>query len=283
MTSSQEMLEEYKKYDFLNKGQTPLIKILVSYIKPTTLFKSDILVPIHLGRSVEKEQSKDGVQSDENLVWLHKNCIGDNDFEENISHTNRRVGFLTGTYWAWKNYDKLGNPAYFGSFGYRRLFKPDFLEKLTDYDLVLPHKKDLSPLTLERQMSFYHGKKLYNLLLEVFDKIYPQEISSLQQYLSRKEGYFDEIYVMKKEVFFAFCEWIFPLLFACLEHDPIELPDADLRDIGFIIERITGYYCNKVKKSLRVLEAQTCITENLEVNKKISIFSLLRFHVKNDE
>ena len=44
------LLNDYKEYDYLNTNrQTPLIKILVSYIKPSFLFKSDILTPIHLG------------------------------------------------------------------------------------------------------------------------------------------------------------------------------------------------------------------------------------------
>ena len=92
------------------------------------MFKSEILTPIHLGRTVEKECSKDGEVTDKDIEWLHKNCIGDDNFEGNISHLNRRVGFFTGTYCAGKNYEKLGNPKYFGSFGYRRLLFPNCLK-----------------------------------------------------------------------------------------------------------------------------------------------------------
>ena len=96
----QVLIEDYKKFDYLNQDKNkPLVKILVSYIKPYFLFKSDILTPIHLGRAIEKDSSKDGVISDEDVNWLHENCIGDDDFETNISHVNRRVGFFTGTYW----------------------------------------------------------------------------------------------------------------------------------------------------------------------------------------
>ena len=69
------------------------------------------------GRAVEKNLSKEGKLSAADLKWLHENCIGDDNFEGNISSANRRVGFLTGTYWAWKNYEKLGNPQYFVSSG----------------------------------------------------------------------------------------------------------------------------------------------------------------------
>ena len=51
------LLNEYKKYDFLNKKNMN-IKVLVSYIKPSFLFKSDILTPIELGCDVEQDVSK---------------------------------------------------------------------------------------------------------------------------------------------------------------------------------------------------------------------------------
>ena len=76
------LLNEYKKYDYLNSDkENPLIKILVSYIKPSYLFKSKILTPMHLGRSVATEVSKDGEVSEDDLKWLYDNCIGDDDFD----------------------------------------------------------------------------------------------------------------------------------------------------------------------------------------------------------
>ena len=64
--NEQELLYEYKQYDGINNNK-PLVKILVSYIKPSFLFKSEILTPIHLGRAVERDTSKDGVISDEDI------------------------------------------------------------------------------------------------------------------------------------------------------------------------------------------------------------------------
>lgn len=55
--NEQELLYEYKQYDGINNNK-PLVKILVSYIKPSFLFKSEILTPIHLGRAVERDTSK---------------------------------------------------------------------------------------------------------------------------------------------------------------------------------------------------------------------------------
>ena len=98
------------------------IKVLLSYHKPFSLFKSDILTPIHVGRDISLAVSKDiETVSQDKLQWLLDNTIGDNT-GDNISQENRKYCELTAQYWAWKNYDKLGNPDYIGFCHYRRHF-----------------------------------------------------------------------------------------------------------------------------------------------------------------
>lgn len=277
MITEQELLNEYKKYDYLNEDiKHPLVKILVNYIKPSFLFKSEILTPTQLGKAVEKEDSKDGVQSDENLKWLHENCQFNDDFVGGISEYNRRIGFLTGTYWAWKNYEKLGNPEYIGSFGYRRLLNPEFLEDIERYDVVLPKELGFRRISIKKQMILFHGQEILNFMQTIFAKVYPEEETKLLNYLERKNGYFWEIYVMKKEIFFDFCNWIFPLLFAYLNEDNIELLYSDMRDIGFVMERLTGYYCYKLVQNnlLKIKQTDMILTEKVLVNKKYASLCL---------
>ncbi|WP_432633776.1 DUF4422 domain-containing protein [Brachyspira sp.] len=97
-----------------------MLKILVAYHKKTTLFKNDIFIPIHLGRTLKEKETKDGKVLREEYNWLIENMIGD-DTGDNISDKNREYCELTGIYWAWKNYYKLGNPDYIGFMHYRRL------------------------------------------------------------------------------------------------------------------------------------------------------------------
>lgn len=257
----QEILDKYKKFD----GKCSLIKILVSYIKPSFLFKTKILTPIHLGRKISQSDT-----SSDDLEWLYENCIGDDSFEGNISAYNRRVGFLTGTWWAYKNYEKLGDPKYFGSFGYRRLLNPVFFEILQDCDIILPKQRNLNIITIKEQCIQYHGETLYQNMMQVFEKVYPQEKSKLNEYLERRSGYFDELYIMKKTLFLDFCEWIFPLLFEYLKQPQIIFPDGDLRDIGFTMERICGYYFYRLSKNYSIKKRETDVltAEKMVVNKK---------------
>lgn len=319
-TKKQMLLDEYKKYDKLNlTNNNPLVKILVSYIKPSFLFKSEILTPIHLGRAVEQEQSKDGILNNNDLIWLHENCIGDNDFVDNISAINRRVGFLTGTYWAYKNYAKLGNPTYIGSFGYRKLFSSNCLENVEDFDLILP-QKTVFEMSLKEQFIKDHGTQLYKAMLDTLKKVYPQDVSKFLEYFNRNSGYFYEIYIMKKELFNEFCEWILKYLFKILELFPnfieshmeidekeksmakfleidnktyqnkiYQKPDIEFRDIAFIMERITGYFLYRAsQKPIKYKEVpviQLEYVEPKEIYKNLLLKKMrnnIRRSIKND-
>lgn len=289
---------------FNQQGMRPLLKILVSYIKPSFLFKSDILTPIHLGRDVATDISKDGKLSETDLHWLIQNCIGDNDFVENISKVNRSVGFLTGTYWAWKNYEKLGNPEYFGSFGYRRLFMPNFLKKIQNYDLIIP-KRDIQKPNLQDFFIQSHGQKAYETMRDVVARLYPDMICDWDAYMQLNSGYMFEIYVLKKELFFDFCQWIFPLLFEILksdisalmpsgaEKDKIVRFFADTkaeylcnydnfelyqkRSVGFMMERLTGFYLEMLSKRYAFCEENVIQTSNPTQQQ---ILNLLKLSVK---
>ncbi len=102
-------------------NQKPSIKILVGYFKPCYILKNSILTPIHLGRACTKETSRSGPLTKKELSWMKKHMIGDNT-GDNISVYNRQYCEVTAQYWAWKNYDRLGNPDYIGFMHHRRHF-----------------------------------------------------------------------------------------------------------------------------------------------------------------
>ncbi|WP_144585416.1 DUF4422 domain-containing protein [Campylobacter coli] len=97
------------------------LKILVGYHNRAPLIKNNTYIPIHLGRALRTDFSKDGKLTGDDFRWLRENMIGD-DTGENISQLNRYFNELTGIYWAWKNYDKLDDPEYIGFVHYRRHF-----------------------------------------------------------------------------------------------------------------------------------------------------------------
>ncbi len=95
------------------------IKILVSYKDKHKIIKNTIITPIQTGRAIAEE--------------IFSEMIGD-DTGDNISELNPYYAELTAQYWAWKNYDKLGNPDYIGFMHYRRhfVFNEDYIDPNAD-------------------------------------------------------------------------------------------------------------------------------------------------------
>lgn len=123
------------------------IKIFISYKDRHTLIKSDILTPIQTGRAIASE--------------IFYEMIGD-DTGDNISKENTKYNELTAQYWAWKNYDKIGNPDYIGFMHYRRHF-------------VFDSKLKFLPYTWLPKSSFHYIKQIDNNYLKSLsnDKILP--------------------------------------------------------------------------------------------------------------
>ena len=97
------------------------ICILIVTHKPFKIPNCEYLLPIHAGRSIATQISKDGKINKEDYDWLLKNTIGD-DTGDNISEKNRYYSECSALYWTWKNYEKIGNPEYIGFMHYRRYF-----------------------------------------------------------------------------------------------------------------------------------------------------------------
>ncbi len=95
------------------------IKILVSYKEKHKIIQNNIITPIQTGRAVADE--------------IFNEMIGD-DTGDNISALNPYYAELTAQYWAWKNYDKIGNPDYIGFMHYRRhfVFNEDYIDQNAD-------------------------------------------------------------------------------------------------------------------------------------------------------
>ncbi len=268
MIAKESLLEAYKTYDYLNADAVhPTVKIFVSYIKPSFLFKSGILTPIHLGRAVETADSKDGPVSETDLQWLHQNCIGDDDVEGSISALNRRIGFFTGTYWAWKNYYRLGEPDFFGSFGYRKLLAPSFLESLDSVDLVVPRRDIVRP-SVKGHLDMLHGSYLSKVLADVLKEVHPDEVQDFARYFAGDSAYWHELYVMRRDLFFQYCEWVNPILERLLWADIVSKSEercddeslflqmsrekGEKRDIAFLMERVTGFWLSARMKDPKI-------------------------------
>jgi len=261
------------------------IKILIAYHERLTLIKSGILTPVQVGRALAAVKFED--------------MPGD-DAGDNISFLNKNFCELTAVYWAWKNYAQIGNPEYIGLMHYRRHFlfgaknyKPDFyglvkfktidskylaeditsdanIEKIINgSDAVIPNPVDVEE-TAGCKNNYEHYKKFhhiedYDKALEIIKNKTPEFAEYAQDYNDSKLAYFLNMFIFKKEIFFKYCEWIFAVLFELYENTGAKDEKYQERMAGFISERLTGIFINKlIKENYRIKTLPVSFVEKAE-------------------
>lgn len=238
----------------------PKVKILVGYHKPAQLLESDILVPIHLGRALAIKSSKDGAMNKDDYQWMLDNMIGD-DTGDNISSLNREFCELTAIYWAWKNYDKLGNPDYIGLCHYRRLFKPEDIKNAHKYDIVAAYEK-IKTETIYSQFMNNHWCSCLDEACQLLTENNQSYERIAADYLKAHDGYFYNMFIMKKELFFEYCEFLFrPIMKLHKKIDYSNLTFYNQRMPGFIAERLTGIFISAKEKDFKINKTQAIFKE----------------------
>ena len=256
------------------------IKILIACHKPTDFLASDCLQPIQVGAAKAAVRLPDMLHDDEG---------------ENISALNPMYCELTAQYWAWKNLDC----DYYGFFHYRRylsfagapgsrdswanLTEPFFDGQIKEKyglseesirafvegaDLVLPEQKNITqmPHMGKNMVEQYqagrnlHGEDL-DRMMDILKEKYPEFVPYAQRYLSGHTTFFNNMYIMKKELFEPYCAWLFDILDEFMKRaDMADYSVEALRTPGHLAERLLNIYClylQDQKKDLVIKQAPT--------------------------
>lgn len=138
---------------------------------------------------------------------------------DNISDKNLMYNEYTGFYWVWKNYPLK---KYIGLNHYRRIYTwldniPNMDDMFEFFDIVLnkPVKfKDVLHNDYDNYTyySFWHYHKDFELLEEIFREKYPSYMDGFEKMKNADYLYNSSMFIMKKETFYGYCEFIFPLL-----------------------------------------------------------------------
>lgn len=269
----------------------PKIKIFVSYKDKHKTIKSDIITPIQTGRAIAEE--------------VFEGMIGD-DTGDNISVLNNRFCETTAIYWVWKNYEQIDNPDYIGFMHYRRHFlygeknyntnyyglvkyeklNQEYLEEnITDeniknivekYDVIIPRRITNFEINgLKNNYKQY--KKSHNIddldkALNILTDKYPEYKKYVEEYKNSNYAYYLNMFIMRKDIFFEYCNWLFSILFE-LRYTIIPTSDNyQNRVIGFISERLTDIFFRKLyddKYRMKELPISyiECVEENSDIEK----------------
>jgi len=238
------------------------IKIFICSHQNVILPEHPLLFPLQVGAALENTRFRGYLRDD----------VGDN-----ISKKNRSYCELTGQYWAWKNVDA----DYYGFFHYRRFLYPNlkakrpyriernptvemlkkldynsFSDVITKYDLIVPMGVKMHTSIREHYAaaSFQHREDL-DLINKILLEHHPEDDWAVEKYFSGDVHYFGNIYIMQRDVFRDYAEWLFPVLEEFDRRaDKAEYGKQELRVDGYLAERLLGVYYTKNRSKLRTLE-----------------------------
>lgn len=173
---------------------------------------------------------------------------------ENITDRNKNYCELTGLYWMWKN---DCNYDYIGLDHYRRHFcmNPLHLDKqnsvltkaqvssLLDGRIILPKKRHYYIETVYSQYIHAHNRQDLDITREIISKYHRDYLDAFDRHMRRRSLHLFNIFIMPKDIFVDYCEWLFDILFRL--EDELDITSYSLnnqRVFGYVAERLLDVY-----------------------------------------
>lgn len=184
-----------------------------------------------------------------------KICDIQDDFGDNISEMNRKYCEITALYWIWKN-DKTD---YVGLSHYRRRFMLDkddvatIKENSADVIVTIPV---INTRGIKTQYEMDHSVSDYEILIDVMHKLYPEYDEDLSVVGQQQFFFAYNMFVMKHSVLNEYCEWLFPILFACEEQIGDKDNPYQNRYAGFLAERLLNVFLYHHRERLKIYVAK---------------------------
>lgn len=228
------------------------IKILVAAHKPYWMPDDNVYVPIQVGREGKTDIG----------------FIGDNT-GDNISKKNANYCELTGLYWAWKNLQA----DYIGLCHYRRYFahkyygnslaskqkailsKEDYEVLLQEYDCILPRKRNYYIETVRSQYEHAHNKRDLDEIERIIRELYPAYAPAFHTVMDSKKLHIFNMFVMRRDCFDDYCQWLFTILFELEKRIDISTYDkTEARVFGYLSERLFNVWLEQNRLKCKELD-----------------------------
>ncbi|WP_338574377.1 DUF4422 domain-containing protein [Erwinia billingiae] len=266
------------------------ISIYTCHHKPSAFLSSPIIKPVHVGKALS----------------LSEICCAGDDTGDNISIKNPFYCELTAHYWVWKNIEL---PDYIGFMHYRRHFnfsenqkKPEdvwgmvncdeinssyeeefglneesIARCIGDADLLVPQKWSVTAAGNKNNYEHYKNSDHlhiadYQNVLDILVENYPEYKSAITEFNDADDGYYTNMYVMKKPLFEEYSEWLFSLLSALESRLSFNNYSAqEKRVFGHLSERLFNIFIIKKNQenTLKIKEIQRTFIQKETFNSKI--------------
>lgn len=205
---------------FLCFSDNKKIEIYNVYHKGTTIYKNDIVIPIHAGRELKKEYG----------LPLIDRMIGDNT-GDNISYLNDKYSELTALYWIWKN----SKADIVGLMHYRRYFDlsenvknincDDFLcnlgmthdnvyKLMKDFDIIVVSYPVFENMTQYNFYKYWHYVENLDRAFEFVEELDEKEYKYITRVKMSKKAIGNNMFIMRKNILDEYAKWLFNILFS---------------------------------------------------------------------
>lgn len=238
------------------------LRIFVTTHKDVERFHSSVLQPVQVGWARPRKR----------LLWAYQDDTGNN-----ISDQNALYCELTTQYWAWKNIDA----EYYGFCHYRRYFDfspeeheenpyGEIMDGFIDYDSQKRYCLDdasmraavagvdvittgvndfsqfsehyTSPRDLYKRSPYLHVED-FDRMMDILVEDHPDYREDAEAYLAGTTSCFCNMFIMRKELFFRYCAWLFPLLERFVAGwDQTYASHETLRTPGHLSERLLNIF-----------------------------------------
>ena len=228
-----------------------------------------------------------GAEGKEKYGYLRDN-IGNH-----ISGKNANYCELTGLYWIWKNTDD----SYKGLVHYRRYFgRNNLSNKISDIcsyeyllnclksvDIVLPYVEYFKQNAKEEILLHCCTEEIFDYLRQIIETKYPDYIETYDRYFNENKASLFNMLFCKREIFDAYCEWLFSILFVLEKQvDLAKLNTYQQRLYGFLSERLLNVWVIKNKlvvKHLPVIHMELPVFDRIRLVRR-RFTNRFRFWIK---
>lgn len=228
-----------------------------------------------------------GAEGKEKYGYLRDN-IGNH-----ISGKNANYCELTGLYWIWKNTDD----SYKGLVHYRRYFgRNNLSNKISDIcsyeyllnclksvDIVLPYVEYFKQNAKEEILLHCCTEEIFDKLRQIIETKYPDYIEIYDRYFNENKASLFNMLFCKREIFDAYCEWLFSILFVLEKQvDLAKLNTYQQRLYGFLSERLLNVWVIKNKlvvKHLPVIHMELPVFDRIRLVRR-RFTNRFRFWIK---
>lgn len=180
---------------------------------------------------------------------------------DSISQYNKYINEMTLIWALGKNYELFGNPEYISFAHYRRYLNVVNVELKPN--VILCNVSINTKFTVGKLYEIYHQKNDLDMFMNfVYHKL-SDHFYGIMQYLNQYETYTCNMFVMHKSLFMQYFSFIEQCIKICID-DMFPKLDLDNRDryqcraLGFILERMTGYWIWLQKQQNMYVKIQQC-------------------------